>query len=115
MKVLYPKCAGLDVHKDSVVAAFRDATGKEVKHEVRAIGAVMASQLQSAYYMLLRRQSYKDLGADHFEAREKPKIVARLVRRLKQLGVNLDLGQLKQLGTDMVIKPSGDRPAPAPT
>ena len=90
MKVLYPKCAGLDVHKDSVVAAFRDATGKEVKHEVRSSG---------------RRR----------RAREKPKIVARLVRRLKQLGVNLDLGQLKQLGTDMVIKPSGDHPAPAPT
>jgi len=35
MEVLYPRCAGLDVHKDSVVAGVRLATNGPVKTEVR--------------------------------------------------------------------------------
>ena len=35
MDVLYPRCAGLDVHKDSVVAGVRLAEGGSVKTEVR--------------------------------------------------------------------------------
>jgi transposase len=35
MDVLYPRCAGLDVHKDSVVAAVRLAVAGAVNTEVR--------------------------------------------------------------------------------
>jgi transposase len=35
MDVVYPRCAGLDVHKDTVVAAVRLATDALVKTEVR--------------------------------------------------------------------------------
>ena len=35
MKVLHPRCAGLDVHKDEVVACIRVVTGSQVTHEVR--------------------------------------------------------------------------------
>ena len=35
MEVLYPCCAGLDVHKDSVVAAVRLAADNTAKTEVR--------------------------------------------------------------------------------
>ncbi len=35
MDVLYPRCAGLDVHKDSAVAAVRLAVDGAVKTEVR--------------------------------------------------------------------------------
>ncbi len=35
MEVLHPRCAGLDVHKDSVVAAVRLAEPGGVKVEVR--------------------------------------------------------------------------------
>jgi transposase len=35
MKVLYARCAGLDVHKDTVVACVRIARGAEAEHEVR--------------------------------------------------------------------------------
>ena len=35
MEVIHPRCAGLDVHKDSVVAAIRLATPGEPKSEVR--------------------------------------------------------------------------------
>src|SRR5829696_1076821 len=35
MEVLYPRCAGLDVHKDTVVASARLAAGRDVTVEVR--------------------------------------------------------------------------------
>jgi len=35
MDVLYPRCAGLDVHKDSVVAGVRLASDGPVRTEVR--------------------------------------------------------------------------------
>lgn len=38
MEVLYPRCAGLDVHKDNVVACVRIADGRSVEREVRTFG-----------------------------------------------------------------------------
>lgn len=38
MEVLYPRCAGLDVHKDSVVACARLAEGPRVAQEVESFG-----------------------------------------------------------------------------
>jgi len=38
MEVLHPRCAGLDVHKDSVVACIRIATEGGVRQEVRTFG-----------------------------------------------------------------------------
>ena len=36
MEVLHPRCAGLDVHKDTVVACVRIASGSGVYQEVRS-------------------------------------------------------------------------------
>jgi hypothetical protein len=38
MEVLHARCAGLDVHKDTVVAGMRLAGGGSVKTEVRSFG-----------------------------------------------------------------------------
>ena len=38
MEVLYPRCAGLDVHKDSVVACARLAAGPRVEQQVDSFG-----------------------------------------------------------------------------
>lgn len=38
MEVHHPRCAGLDVHKDTVVACVRLATGKQVSQEVKTFG-----------------------------------------------------------------------------
>jgi len=38
MEVLHPRCAGLDVHKDSVVACVRIACEGSVTQEVRTFG-----------------------------------------------------------------------------
>ncbi len=42
MEVLYPRCAALDVHKDTVVAALRLAEGSEVHREVRTFATTPA-------------------------------------------------------------------------
>jgi transposase len=55
--------------------------------------AVAASQVQAAYWMLKRRQTYKELGADHHEKKERPRIVRRLVRRLESMGVKVQVEQ----------------------
>ncbi len=38
MEVLYPRCAGLDVHRDTVVACVRIAKGRKVKRELKEFG-----------------------------------------------------------------------------
>jgi transposase len=38
MQVLYDRCAGLDVHAQTVVACVRVGTGAQVRHEVRTFG-----------------------------------------------------------------------------
>lgn len=38
MEMIYPRCAGLDVHKDTVVACVRIAEGQHVTREVREFG-----------------------------------------------------------------------------
>jgi transposase len=59
----------------------------------KAIVAVAASMLTAAYYMLRDSVKYRDLGPHHFEQRDKTKAVARLVRRLHDLGCQVELKQ----------------------
>jgi transposase len=57
----------------------------------KAIVAVAASMLTAAYHMLKNGVEYKDLGADHFSRRDRGKVVSRLIRRLKDLGCDVQL------------------------
>jgi transposase len=52
----------------------------------KAIVAVAASMLTAIYFMLREGVAYQDLGADHFDRRDKDKMVRRLVHRLETLG-----------------------------
>jgi transposase len=45
MEVLYPSCAGLDVHKDTVVACARVASGSSVAQQVRTFGTTTSQLL----------------------------------------------------------------------
>lgn len=45
MEVLYPRCAGLDVHKDLVVACARIAEGRRVDTEIREFGTTTSELL----------------------------------------------------------------------
>jgi transposase len=51
MEVLYPHCAGLDVHKATVVAAVRLVTGGRVAREVRTFATTTAGLLELAAWL----------------------------------------------------------------
>lgn len=57
----------------------------------KAILAVAASMLTAAYHMLKNGVEYRDLGAQHFTRRDRSKAILRLVRRLNDLGCQVQL------------------------
>lgn len=57
----------------------------------KAILAVAASILTAAYHMLQNGTTYQDLGADHFDRRDKARITKRLIRRLEDLGLSVEV------------------------
>ena len=57
----------------------------------KAIVAVAASMLTAAYHMLKNGVEYKDLGAEHFTRRDKSKAIQRLLRRLNDLGCEVQI------------------------
>lgn len=58
---------------------------------MKAIVAVAASMLTSAFYILSRSQPYHDLGSRHFDRLDSAKLAKRLVRRLNDLGFEVDI------------------------
>jgi transposase len=60
---------------------------------MKAIIAVAASMLTSAFHMLSSGSEYKGLGAAHFDRRDRAKLAKRLVRRLEDLGLKVTVEQ----------------------
>lgn len=59
----------------------------------KAILAVAASILTAAYYILRDDVPYQDLGPDHFDRIDKHKVASRLVRKLHNLGYQVEIKQ----------------------
>jgi transposase len=57
----------------------------------KAILAVAASMLTACYHMLRDGVAYRDLGALHFDHRDKTKTIRRLLRKLNDLGCTVDV------------------------
>ena len=57
----------------------------------RALIAVANSLLQAVWFILSRRQSYQDLGGDHFEQLHRERTTQTLVRRLERIGYRVTL------------------------
>jgi transposase len=57
----------------------------------KAILAVAASILTAAYEMLRNNLAYRDLGADYFLRHDKARIARRLIRRLHDLGLDVEI------------------------
>ena len=57
----------------------------------KAILAVAASMLTAVYFMLRDGVAYRDLGAQHFDRRDKAKAIRRLVQRLTDLGCDVEV------------------------
>jgi transposase len=66
----------------------RLATRRGVK---KAVVAVAASILTSAYFILRDGVAYRDLGPDYLERRDPGTIARRLVKRIEALGFSVDL------------------------
>jgi len=57
----------------------------------KAILAVASSMLTAAYFMLRDGVEYHDLGFHHFDQRDKDQLAKRLLRRLRDLGVAVEV------------------------
>ena len=57
----------------------------------KAVVAVAASLLATAYHMLADGTCYQDLGADPFARRDPARIVAKLANRIRSLGYAVDI------------------------
>jgi transposase len=59
----------------------------------RAAVAVARSVLEIAYYLLLRREEYRELGAAYFDQLDRERTSVRLVHRLERLGFTVTLAE----------------------
>jgi transposase len=57
----------------------------------KAIVAVAASMLTAAYFMLRDGVEYHDLGGQYFQHQDKAALTKRLIRRLRDLGVEVEV------------------------
>jgi transposase len=57
----------------------------------KAILAVASSMLTAAYFMLRDGVEYHDLGSQYFDQRDKDHLAKRLLQRLRDLGVNVEV------------------------
>jgi transposase len=57
----------------------------------KAVIAVAASMLKAAYFILRDDTDYRDLGAGHFERADRDKTASRLIKRLNNLGFNVEI------------------------
>src|SRR6478609_717481 len=58
MELMYARCAGLDVHKESVVASVRLVEAKEVRCELKTFGTVTSELMRLADWLM-------ELGCTH--------------------------------------------------
>lgn len=63
MEVLYPRCAGLDVHKETVVACLRLAEGAEVTRQVETFGTTTRELLRLLEWLQAAHVSHAALEA----------------------------------------------------
>ena len=57
----------------------------------KAIVAVAASMLTAMYYMLRDGTEFHDLGDQHYAQRDKTRVAKRLIQRLRDLGVEVEI------------------------
>jgi transposase len=70
-------------------AQYRRIAARKGRH--RAAVAVAHSIMTIVYYLLTRKEDYKDLGSHYFEQRQQEAIMKQAVRRLESLGFQVAL------------------------
>jgi transposase len=49
------------------------------------------SLLKTGYYLITRKETYQDLGANYLDERDREAVKRRMVRRLEKLGFQVQL------------------------
>ncbi|HET8826068.1 MAG TPA: IS110 family transposase, partial [Terriglobales bacterium] len=81
---------GASHSKNSYLAALYRRQRNRLGHN-QAIFALAHQLLRIAYTLLRRGEDYRELGADYFDQKNKPKVVNRLLQRLTRLGFYVTL------------------------
>jgi transposase len=79
--------------KGYLAAQYRRIAARRGKK--RAIIAVAHSILKIAYHLILRQESYQDLGGNYFDKQKPEATKKRLVKRLQTLGYEVSLTELQ--------------------
>lgn len=77
--------------KDSYYRSLYGSVKRASSSANKAVVAVAAAMLTSAYYMLKRGEPYRELGANYRDRRDKTRTAQRLIRRVQALGFDVQL------------------------
>ena len=89
LKTMLVQCAWAAARKKESYLRAQFLRIKSRRGAKKAAVAVAASILTAVYHMLRKGVDFVDLGSNHFDRRDRSKIVNRLIRRLKNLGVEV--------------------------
>jgi transposase len=91
LKTTLVQAAWSAVRKDNTYFRAQFLRLKTRRGPKKAIVAVAASILTAAYYVLQRGVDYHDLGGDYFDRRDKARLAKRLIARLHELGLTVEV------------------------
>jgi transposase len=91
LKTTLVQAAWAAVHKKDTYLHAQFLRLKSRRGPKKAIVAVAASILTAAYHILKHGVDYHDLGGDFFDRRDKAKLAKRLIARLHDLGLTVEV------------------------
>jgi transposase len=91
LKPVLVQCAFAAAHAKATYLQAQFLRLKARRGPKKAAIAVAASILTAVYHLLRDRSYYADLGPDHFVRHDKAKAALRLVRRIKDLGYDVEI------------------------
>jgi transposase len=89
LKTLLVQCAWAAMRTKGSYLRARYYRLKSRRGTMKAVVAVAASMLRSIHAILSQRQAYKDLGESHFDQKHRLRTANRLLKRLKDIGVDV--------------------------
>ena len=90
LKSLLVQCAWAAIRKEGYLRALYHRIRRR-QGSMKAVVAVAAAMLTAIYGMLRDRTPYRDLGPHHFADEEKKALTNHLLRRLRGLGVDVEV------------------------
>lgn len=91
LKPIMVQCAWAAVRKKDSYPRAQYQRIRARRGPKKAIIAVAASLLNAIYYVLSRKEPYRDLGGDYFDILNRERQAAKLKRRLENLGYSVEI------------------------